>query len=188
MDGRDIGWWVGEGTCCSRLCRDRCLILHQVWAAGLLQQGLPGARPQGRGQPAAAGDASFSQAPLLGGISRASLHLRQLTAALSNFIHHGPFYIPLFSLWTPTLGQDWEMEQSGSQKTKPQVPFHGSFQLRRHFLRAAWRHGGLQGHGQDGGRAWQRFGGCIEHQAVVAGPPSQLRSPRLEGTASRPLD
>ena len=84
--------------------------------------------PQGRGQPAAAGNASFSQAPLLGGISRASLHLRQLIAALSNFIHHGPFYVPLFSLWTPTLGQDWEMEKLGSQKNKA-AELHSSWSL-----------------------------------------------------------
>ena len=53
-------------------------------------------RPWGWGQPVAEGNTSFSWAPLLGRISGASLHLRELSAALGNFVPHGP--VSCFSL------------------------------------------------------------------------------------------
>lgn len=52
--------------------------------------------PWGWGQPVAEGNTSFSWAPLLGRISGASLHLRELSAAPGNFVPHGP--VSCFSL------------------------------------------------------------------------------------------
>lgn len=136
-------------------------------------------RPRGWGQPTAEGYTAFSWAPLLGRISGASLHLRELSVALGNFIHHGPAscfsLLPSDPIISTGLGggEMGKSEKQSSSRHLVTVYRYGGFP------RAAWGWAGLRGADQDEGRVWPRFGGCAGHWALWQLPsaPSPIPAP-----------
>lgn len=157
----------------------------------LLQEEWLGVQPWGWGQRTAEGNTIFSWAPVLGRISGDSLHLGELSAALGNFIHHGPTscfsLLPSDPIISTGLGggEMGKSEKQSSSRHLVTVCRYGGFP------RAAWGRAGLRGADQDEGRVWSRCGGCAGRWALWQLPlpsaPSRLWPLHLERAASRPL-
>ena len=150
-------------------------------------------RPRGCGQPTAEGNTSFSWAPLLGRISGASLHLRELSAALGHFVPHGPISCSSPLHLDPTISTGWgggETGTSGKQSGSCHlvtVDRHGGvFRVQlggRQAPEVLIRMRGESGKGLEAGRSPGSRGSSPPPPA-----PSQLWPLHREHAASWPLD